>query len=101
MRLILAPLALIALLAASCGGSGSDSRETEAPKNPEDTAERFLTLWKERKYPEMYGLISSEAKLSITSEDFVGRYEAIADEASITDVDFTIRPSASPSSTEL
>ena len=90
MRLILAPLALLAILGASCGGS-AEPKATEPPKNPEDTAERFLTLWKERKYAEMYALVSSEARLTISEQDFVGRYEAITDEATITDIDFTLK----------
>ena len=89
MRLAPALLAL-ALVAAACGGGADpDPRRLEPPKTPEDTAERFLTLWKERKYADMYDLVSSEAKLAITQEEFVGRYEAITDEATITDVDFT------------
>ena len=100
MRLILAPLALLAMLAVACGGS-SDQKELEPPKTPEDTAERFLTLWKERKYTEMYELVSSEAKLTIKSEDFVGRYEAITEEATITDVDFSLKPVATPGLTEI
>jgi penicillin-binding protein 2 len=98
MRRALAPLALVLLLAAACGGSSS--KEQEPPKTPEETAERFLSLWKERKYDEMYGLISSEAKLNITSEKFVERYQAITDEATITDIDFQLKPAASPSTPE-
>ena len=60
MRRALAPLAFLALLAAACGGSGS--KEQEPPKTPEETAERFLSLWKERKYTEMYDFVSSEAQ---------------------------------------
>ena len=101
MRLILAPLALLSMLAASCGGGGSEPKETEPPKTPEDTAERFLTLWEERNYGNMYDLVSSEAKLTITQEEFVGRYEAIADEATITDVDFTLKPNPSPVGAEI
>src|SRR5439155_1486123 len=69
MHRALAPLALLALLAVACGGSGS--KEQEPPKTPEETAERFLSLWKERKYNEMYDLVSSEAKLNIAGDKFV------------------------------
>ena len=94
MHRALAPLALLALLAVACGGSGS--KEQEPPKTPEETAERFLSLWKERKYNEMYDLVSSEAKLNIAGDKFVERYEAITDEATITDLDFQLNPSPSP-----
>jgi penicillin-binding protein 2 len=49
----------------------------------------------------MYDLVSSEARLTITAEDFVGRYEAITEEATITDVDFTLKPTASPGGPEI
>jgi len=94
MRRILAPLAILALLAAACGGSGS--KEQEPPKTPEETAERFLSLWKERKYNEMYDFVSSEAKLNIASDKFVERYQAITDEATITDLDYQVKAGASP-----
>src|SRR2546428_11700206 len=98
MRRALAPLAFLALLAAACGGSGS--KEQEPPKTPEETAERFLSLWKERKYTEMYDFVSSEAKLNIAGDKFVERYEAITEEATITDLDYQLKPSASPGGAE-
>ena len=98
MRRILAPLALLALVVAACGGSGS--KEQEPPKTPEETAERFLSLWKERKYNDMYNLVSSEVKLNIAADKFVERYEAITDEATITDFDFQLKPSPSPGGAE-
>ena len=88
LRLTPALIAL-ALFAAACGGSsGSAPEVTEPPKTPEETVERFLTLWQERKYTEMYDLVSSEAKLDITSEKFVERYTAITDETTITEIKF-------------
>ena len=101
MRPIFVPLVLLAMLASSCGGGDAEPRETEPPKTPDETAERFLSLWKERKYTEMFGLVSSEAKLTITVEEFVGRYEAITDEATITDIDFTLRAGPSPIAAEV
>src|SRR5437667_79826 len=98
MRRALAPLAFLALLAAACGGSGS--KEQEPPKTPEETAERFLSLWKERKYTEMYDFVSSEAKLNIAGDKFVERYKAITEEATITDLDYQLKPSASPGGAE-
>jgi len=92
------PLIALALLAASCGGSGSE--QLEPPKTPEDTVERFLTLWQEGKYSDMYDLVASEAMLNITADKFVERYEAIADEATITDIEFQLKPSATPNAPE-
>lgn len=98
MLRILTPLIALAILAA-CGSSTPG--EVEPPKTPTDSVERFLTLWKERKYSEMYDLVSSEAKLGITGEDFVGRYEAITDEATITDLEFVFKPSPTPGASEV
>jgi penicillin-binding protein 2 len=95
-------LIVLAILAVACGGgSDSDSKEVEPPKTPEETVERFLALWQEHKYPEMYALVSSEAKLDITSEKFVERYTAITDETTITDINFVLKPSPTPGAPEV
>jgi penicillin-binding protein 2 len=95
MLRVISALIALAIFAVACGG-GSDSKEVEPPKTPEETVERFLTLWQEHKYTEMYELISSEAKLDITGEKFVERYTAITDETTITDIKFVLKPSATP-----
>jgi len=96
------PLIALAIFAVACGG-GSDSapKETEPPKTPEETVERFLSLWQERKYTDMYDLVSSEAKLNITGEKFVERYTAITDETTIADIKFVLKPSSSPGTPEV
>jgi penicillin-binding protein 2 len=96
LRLTPALIALAMFAAACGGGSGSAPEVTEPPKTPEETVERFLTLWQERKYTEMYDLVSSEAKLDITSEKFVERYTAITDETTINEIEFVLKPSATP-----
>jgi len=95
MRPAFVAIIVLVLLAVACGG-GDDSapQVTETPKTPEDTAERFLTLWKDRNYAEMYDLVSGEARLAIDQKKFVERYEAIADEATISDIDFELKPAA-------
>jgi penicillin-binding protein 2 len=95
-------LIALAIFAVACGGgSDSDSKEVEPPKTPEETVERFLTLWQEHKYPEMYELVSSEARLNITGEKFVERYTAITDETTITDIKFVLKPSPTPGAPEV
>ena len=93
-------LALAALLLAACGGSSPS--QTEAPKTPEETAERFLSLWKQRQYSQMYDLVSLQSQGTIARDKFVERYTAIADEARIEDVDFQLQPlsTATPQQTE-
>lgn len=85
-------IALFALLAAACGES-SDPVVTPEPKNSRDAAERWLELWKDRKYSEMYGLVSSSAQATITKQDFIDRYTAITEEARLTEIDYEIRTS--------
>ncbi|MDO8616960.1 MAG: penicillin-binding protein 2 [Dehalococcoidia bacterium] len=94
MRPLVASLIALALLAAACGG-GAGPQNSAPPATPEDTAERFLSLWKDQKYSEMYGLISREAQTAIDREKFVQRYEAIADEATLSDIDYELKPRAS------
>lgn len=88
MRLFIVLVALV-VVATACGGG---SRATKPPATAEETVERFLTLWKQRKYTEMYDFISSEARGKIERQKFIGRYEAIADQAKITDIDFQLKP---------
>src|SRR3972149_1420477 len=92
------PAALIipalVLFAAACGGGESSSGPTEAPKTPEDTAERFLSLWKDGEYDNMYGLLSTEAQGTIERDKFIERYEAIPEEARITSLAYTLGPGA-------
>lgn len=82
-----------ALLAAACGES-SGPVVTPEPKNPRDAAERWLELWKDRSYDEMYGLVSSSVQATLTKQDFIGRYTAISEEARLTDIDYEIRTSS-------
>jgi penicillin-binding protein 2 len=86
--LILAPFA-VALVAAACGGGG-EPKETERPTTPRDTAERFLELWSGDQFAEMYTLLSAESQAKIDEKTFIGRYEAIKEEARIESIEFTI-----------
>src|SRR3989337_2345981 len=90
-----AALLLVALLAAfacTSGKGSSGDKKPDPPKTPLETAQRFLNLWKERKYGDMYDLVSAEARATISKEDFVKRYNAIADEATITGIDYEPGP---------
>ncbi len=91
MRRLTAPLVVLALVAAACS-SGGAKPESQQPKTPQETAERFLSLWKAKDYRAMYELVSSEARATIDEEKFVGRYSAIADEATIAGIDYEVAP---------
>ena len=94
MRIALAPLTGIALLLAACGGGAGIPEVTEPPKTPEDTAERFLTLWKERNHAGMYELLSTESRATIDQQKFIERYEAITDESTMSGLDYQLKPRA-------
>lgn len=49
----------------------------------------------------MYDLVSAEARATISKEDFINRYIAIAEEATITGVDYEIPPGIPDGSTEV
>src|SRR3990172_13441658 len=92
MRWLAPPLlVLMPLLLAACGGGGSEGNvEQKPPETPRETAERFLSLWQSKDYDAMYDLLSLEAQATIARDKFVGRYEAIAEEATITSIDYTV-----------
>jgi penicillin-binding protein 2 len=93
-RPALLALAALALLAAACSGGGDEAGPTEAPENPDDTAERFLSLWKDEKFQEMYTLLSADARAAIDEQRFIDRYTAIKEEARIDGLDYDIGSSS-------
>jgi penicillin-binding protein 2 len=96
-------LAAVVFLAAACGGAGDSSEpaQTSVPKTPEETAGRFLSLWQEGEYAEMYELLSSEAQATIERRKFIERYEAITGEARITGMEYVLKPPATGEVTEV
>jgi penicillin-binding protein 2 len=83
------------------------AQEEEAPPSPTPTpssssvAEEFFGLWQEGSYSEMYDLLASSAQAEISRQDFVARYQAIAEEASISGVSYLFQPSPDPDASEL
>jgi hypothetical protein len=68
----LTPLVALVILAAACGSSTPRAGTAEAP---EDAVERFLHPGRNVSTAKCTDRFS-EAKLGITGEDFVGRYES-------------------------
>src|SRR3990172_7676642 len=102
--LLPAALLTVALLAAFACSSGKDSsggKQPDPPKTSLETAQRFFDLWKEKEHGEMYDLISAEARATISKEDFVKRYNAIAEEATITGIDYETGPNVVEEDTEI
>lgn len=85
---------LFAALLVACSSDDKDrSAATATPAEPPgpkatafEVAQRFLAFWQEAKYAEMYSLLSPGARQAISQERFVGRYEAITEEARIVSV---------------
>lgn len=85
------------LVLTSCGvGLGRSGEQPTPTPTPRPTsyqiAQQFLQLWQDRRYSEMYDLLSATAQQSITREKFVGRYEAIAEGATITGIRYQLGP---------
>lgn len=101
--LLTLPLVLLVALSAcsTSGGETSPDAEPEPPKTPLETAQRFLDLWQDQQYGDMYGLVSAEARATTSKEDFIKRYNAIAEEATITGIDYRIAPEAREYDTEI
>lgn len=97
---LLVVLAAFALALAAACSSGNDPGPTPVPKNPHDTAERWLELWKGSRFSDMYDLVSPDVQATIDRGAFVDRYKAITSEATITGIDYDIRTSSS-SATEV
>ncbi|HEY5639061.1 MAG TPA: penicillin-binding transpeptidase domain-containing protein [Dehalococcoidia bacterium] len=92
---ILVATALITALALACSGGDGTPAETERPATPEEAAERWLQLWTEDRFTDMWNLVATESRPAIDEETFVGRYTAIKDEATITGIDYELLTGAS------
>ena len=99
--LLLAPLALVFAACSTAGTSDPSDDPTDPPKSAEEAAERFLTLWQDQHYDDMYDLLSAESRVTIDRETFIGRYEAIAEEATMVGLDYTVLPKVSSEIEEL
>src|SRR3990172_4791176 len=98
---VLLSVALVAAFACSSGKDSAGGKQPDPPKAPLETAQRFFDLWKEKEYGDMYDLISAEARATVSKEDFVKRYNAIAEEATITGIDYETGPNVVEEDTEI
>ncbi|NWJ98065.1 MAG: penicillin-binding protein 2 [Chloroflexi bacterium] len=64
----------------------SPTPEPSGSSKPNETAQAFLKAWEEKRYSAMYALLTTTMKTSISTEKFVARYNAIAEEATITEL---------------
>ena len=104
LRLAVFLLSALCLLAVACGGGGKDSGATPSPTlsgSSSAVAEQFLRLWQAGDYDAMYNLLGSVSQAEISREKFVDRYQAIADEATITGVSYIFDPSPDAAAVEV
>jgi penicillin-binding protein 2 len=85
----------------SLNGSGSQPSESGRRPAPTPTplpsnaiAEQFLNAWNESRYADMYRLLASSARTTYPEDYFIGRYQAIAEEATFESVSATLSGSA-------
>src|SRR3972149_4448287 len=101
LTVALLTVALLAAFACSSGKDSSGGKQPDPPGTPLETAQRFFDLWKEKEYGDMYDLISAEARATVSKEDFVKRYNAIAEEATISAIDYETGPNVVEDDTEI
>src|SRR3990172_7892008 len=95
-------LALVLIAVFACTGKGSSGdKKPDPPKTPLETAQRFFDLAQDKEYGDMYDLVSAEARAAISKEDFVKRYNAIAEEATIEGIDYETGPNVVKDDTEI
>ena len=89
-----------ALMLAGCSRSASTPaatatlpepsvRTVEAP-DPEATTATFLEAWKQRDYAAMYAMLTPLTQDGLSQEDFSARYQEVATNAAIVDLDYAI-----------
>ena len=67
---------------------------TPTPSPPSTVAEGFLNAWNESRYADMYRLLASSAQSKYPEDYFIGRYQAIAEEAAFNSVSASISAGA-------
>ena len=71
---------------AAAGVQPTSVPPTATPTAPTGVAGEYIKAWEQRRYADMYALLSKDAKAAIDEEKFVGRYTAIAEAATITEI---------------
>jgi len=57
---------------------------------PEETAQRFLSLWQKQQYSDMYELLTADVKASIDKQTFTTRYKNIFDAMKLQGMEYNI-----------
>ncbi len=88
-RPVLIGAAAVAALAAVAGAGSVAWRAAGSGRKPPPTeaAGAYLAAWRERRYPDLYRLLSDGARRRVDEAAFVRRHEAIAAEMTLTELD--------------
>lgn len=62
----------------------------EAAPKPEETTQRFLSLWQKQQYSDMYELLTAYVKASIDKQTFATRYKNIFDAMKLQGMEYNI-----------
>ncbi|HEY5625408.1 MAG TPA: penicillin-binding transpeptidase domain-containing protein, partial [Dehalococcoidia bacterium] len=92
---------LVGIFVLACSGDDGTPEETKRPATPEEAAERWLQLWADDRFTDMWSLVATESRLTIDEQTFIDRYTAIKDEATITSIDYELLGDASATATEV
>ncbi|MCH7810913.1 MAG: hypothetical protein IH863_10070, partial [Chloroflexi bacterium] len=79
--------AFLCAFAIACLGDDGSPEETKRPATPEEAAERWLQLWADDRFDDMWSLVATESRLTIDKQTFIDRYTLIKEEATITSID--------------
>ena len=91
--------AFLAAFALACTSDGGSPEETKRPATPEAAAERWLQLWADDRFDDMWSLVATESRLTIDEQTFIDRYTLIKEEATITSIDYQILADTSATAT--
>ncbi|WP_353616076.1 penicillin-binding transpeptidase domain-containing protein [Bacillus sp. AFS055030] len=83
MKKLLGLLFIVAIFTSGCSKS----------PNPQERFSEYIALWNEQKFDKMYDYLTSDAKKSITKEEFTNRYQKIYVDLQITDPKITFKQS--------
>ena len=92
-----APATTKAAIDPGLGGGPTPTTAAATAVGALEAAGRFLKLWEDSRYVDMYALLSVPAKAIIAQDKFIQRYQAITSEATITKVTTTLPTSLSVS----
>lgn len=68
--------------------------------DPEQRLSQYIEYWNKEEFAKMYGMLSKEAKESVSEEDFVSRYEKVYTDLGIANLDISHKKSEKEQDTD-